>query len=143
MVNCIFFYSFHQVVRYRCNKTFVRKNKHLFHIFCLSFAFSGLISWNTFKQIFFFFTFTYLYMVEKILFLSQIFQKKKFSKWRFWWIYMFWDCLNPKIFLKYMLFDCDKNWWLTRKSIEKQTIKISEQLNDLFQNLTVTKEGSK
>ena len=35
----------------------------------------------------------------------------------------------------------DKYWWVSRTNIEKQTIKSSEQLNDLFSNLVVRKGG--
>ena len=37
------------------------------------------------------------------------------------------------------LFDCYKNCRVTKAIIEKHMIKISEQLNDLFQKFVVTK----
>ena len=38
--------------------------------------------------------------------------------------------------------DSDRNWWVTRTNIEKQIIKTSVHLIELFSNLAITKGGS-
>ena len=41
------------------------------------------------------------------------------------------------------LSDCDKNWGMPRRNIEKQMIKILELQNDIFPNLAITKGNTK
>ena len=76
-------------------------------------------------------------------FSCQIFEKEKFKNGDFDEFIRFEIISIRRNFLKCVLINCDKNWWVARKRLEKQTIKIFKKLNDLFPNLTVTKEGSK